>query len=84
MTNNSNNVLYIGVTNDIRRRVCEHKSHEIPGFTSKYNLEKCVYVDEFDSINDAIDCEKKLKSWSRKKKFELVNSKNPEMRDLFE
>ena len=84
MTNKSNNVLYVGMTNDIERRVAEHKSHSIPGFTARYNLNKCVYVEEFSSIEDAIDNEKKLKSWSRKKKFELINSKNPEFRDLYE
>ena len=84
MTNKSNNVLYVGMTNDIERRVAEHKSHSIPGFTARYNLNKCVYVKEFSSIEDAIDNEKKLKSWSRKKKFELINSKNPEFKDLYE
>lgn len=84
MTNKSNNVLYVGMTNDIERRVAEHKSHSIPGFTARYNLNKCVYVEEFSSIEDAIDNEKKLKSWSRKKKFELINSKNPEFKDLYE
>ena len=82
MTNQRNNVLYTGVTNDIVRRVAEHKSGEIKGFTSRYNLYKCVFVQSFNSVTDAIENEKRIKSWSRKKKFDLINSQNPEMKDL--
>ena len=83
MTNKANKVLYVSMTYDIERRVLEHKSHLILGFTARYNLDKCVFVEEFTNVSDAIDCEKKIKSWSRNKKFELINSKNPKFEDLF-
>ncbi len=82
MTNKSNTVLYIGVTNDIERRVAEHKSHTIAGFTAKYNVDKCVYVEQCGDINDALQREKQLKSWSRAKKFALLHEHNPQMEDL--
>lgn len=82
MTNKFNTVLYIGVTNDIERRVAEHKSHSIEGFTAKYKLDKCVYVEECGDINDALQREKQLKGWSRAKKFALLREYNPNMEDL--
>ncbi len=81
MTNKSNTVLYTGVTNDIYRRVSEHKSH-MQGFTAKYKVDKCVFAQEFVNIRDALECEKKIKSGSRNKKFDLIRSVNPEMKDL--
>ena len=84
MTNSGNNVLYAGVTNDIKRRVWEHKNHALGGFTDRYNVTKSVYVAEFGDINDAIAAEKRIKGWSRQKKFMLINSINPELKDLFE
>ena len=84
MTNSGNNVLYVGVTNDIKRRVWEHKNHALGGFTDRYNVTKCVYVEEFGDVNDAIAAEKRIKGWSRQKKFMLINSINPELKDLFE
>ena len=83
MTNSGNNVLYAGVTNDIKRRVWEHKNHALGGFTDRYNVTKCVYVAEFGDINDAIAADKRIKGWSRQKKFMLINSINPELKDLF-
>ena len=83
MTNKSNNVLYVGVTNDIERRVAEHKSHTIAGFTAKYNVDKCIYVEECGDVNDAIAREKQLKSWSRARKFALIHENNPSMEDLY-
>ena len=77
MTNWSNNVLYIGVTNNLQRRVFEHKSKTVPGFTSKYNLDKLVYFEEYDDIRIAIAREKQLKVWKRSKKNMLVNEFNP-------
>jgi putative endonuclease len=82
ITNKSNNVLYIGVTNNLARRVLEHKSKTIPGFSAKYNLTKLVYFEEFSSKDDAISNEKKLKGWLRKKKLELIESRNPNWADL--
>jgi putative endonuclease len=82
MTNNYNNVLYTGVTNDLYRRVSEHKSHEIRGFTQKYNCDKLVYFEAFNCIEDAITREKQLKNWKREWKNELIEKKNPDWTDL--
>ncbi len=82
LTNKNNTVLYTGVTNDIERRVAEHKSHTIKGFTKKYNVDKCVFIETFNDVKEAIACEKKIKSGSRNKKLELIKAKNPEMKDL--
>jgi len=83
LTNRSNKVLYIGVTNDLRRRIYEHKRKLVPGFTSKYNLNKLVYYEYFKMINNAILREKRLKKWKRAWKEELINNFNPEWRDLY-
>lgn len=84
MTTQTNNVLYVGVTNNIERRIAEHKSHSIPGFTQKYRVDKCVYVEECGNINDALQREKQIKGWTRAKKFALINTINPDLRDLYE
>ena len=84
MTNADNTVLYTGVTDDIERRVTEHKNHTLKGFTDRYNVTKCVYVEEYGSINDAIMREKQIKGWSRKRKFDLVNTTNSTFKDLGE
>ena len=68
MSSPNNSTLYIGVTNDIERRVIEHKSGSIPGFSQKYNCCKLVYYEEYSDINQAIEREKKLKKWRREKK----------------
>jgi putative endonuclease len=82
LTNFNNKVLYVGVTNDLERRVFEHREKLIKGFTEKYNLKKLVYYEEFSSPEDAISAEKKLKGWLRKKKIALIESKNPDWNDL--
>lgn len=82
LSNWNNKVLYIGVTNDLLRRVSEHKLKLIDGFTKKYNLNKLVYFEEFTYIKEAIAAEKKIKSWLRKKKINLIESKNPSLKDL--
>ena len=82
MTGWNDKVLYVGVTGDLIRRVYEHKSKEIQGFTSKYNLDKLVYYEDFRDVKQAIEREKQLKGWTRQKKNELVNSFNPEWKDL--
>lgn len=79
---NKSNTLYIGVTNNLERRMWEHKNKLVDGFTSKYNLDKLVYYEEFRRIEDAIAAEKKIKGWTRKKKMELIRSNNPEFKDL--
>ncbi len=83
MTNSRKNVIYIGVTSDLIKRVYEHKNHEIPGsFSDKYNCEICVYYEKWNDINDAINRETQLKKWSRIKKESLINSKNPGWKSL--
>ena len=84
MTNKANTVLYTGMTNDIRRRVYEHKQKLIEGFAKKYNLVKLVYYEVFRDCTSAIQREKQIKAGSRKKKEELVNSINEKWRDLYE
>ncbi len=82
MTNSSNRVLYIGVTNDLERRVSEHKLKAIPGFTKKYNLIKLVYYEHYLDVKDAIQREKQLKGWLRERKNSLIETINSEWRDL--
>ena len=82
MSSLNNTTLYIGVTNDLERRVKEHKSGEIPGFTQKYNCCKLVYFEEYSDIDQAIEREKKVKKWRREKKDWLIRTKNPELIDL--
>ena len=83
MTNKNKTVLYIGVTSNLVRRVCEHKNHLIKNtFSDRYNLEYCIYYEEFAYFDIAIRREKELKKWNRKKKEELINKINPEWREL--
>ena len=84
MTNNTNTVLYTGVTSDLKRRVYEHKEKLIEGFTKKYNITKLVYYEASEDIYSAIGEEKQIKAGSRKKKIELINSMNEEWRDLYD
>ena len=82
LTNWNNKILYIGVTNDLKRRVYEHKNALIQGFTQKYNVNKLVYYEICEEIKGAISREKQIKAGSRKKKNELVSGINPEWKDL--
>jgi len=85
MTNKRKTTLYIGVTSDLYARICQHKNHFYPGsFTSRYNLELCIYYESFFSIEEAINREKEVKKWRREKKELLINSLNPEWNDLFD
>jgi len=84
LTNKRNTVLYTGVTNDLKRRVYEHRKKIIPGFTKKYNVYKLVYFEQTKSIEVAIHREKQLKGGSRLKKIALIESINPQWRDLYE
>ena len=79
---NKSGTLYIGVTNNLNRRVYEHKEKLIKGFTAKYNLSKLVYYETSYDINQAIIREKQLKGWLRKRKIELIEETNPYWRDL--
>lgn len=81
MTNRSR-TLYTGVTNDLQRRVHEHKQKQIPGFTQKYNITQLVYYEETPDVKAAIAREKQIKGWLRSKKIALVESLNPDWRDL--
>jgi putative endonuclease len=74
--------LYTGMTNDLKRRVYEHKHKLIPGYTSKYNINKLVYFEETTDVQAAIAREKQIKGWLRTKKVALIDSVNPEWRDL--
>ncbi len=83
MTNINNTTLYVGVTNNLMRRVVEHKNHIIMGFSTKYKLHKLVYYEVTSDINEAIHREKQIKGGSRRKKIEIINNLNPEWKDLF-
>ena len=84
LTHNHSNVLYTGVTNDLIRRIYEHKNKLQKGFTEKYNVDRLVYYEVYADIVGAITREKQIKGWSRKKKNELVNHANPKWKDLYE
>jgi putative endonuclease len=81
MTNRSR-TLYTGVTNNLERRVQEHKSKKTPGFTAKYNITQLAYFEETNDVQAAIAREKQIKGWLRIKKIELIESLNPDWRDL--
>jgi putative endonuclease len=82
VTNKVHTVLYTGVTGDIARRAYEHKTHAVPGFTARYNVEKLVYAEETNDISGAIDREKAIKRMSRAAKERLINKVNPNWEEL--
>jgi putative endonuclease len=84
ITNRKNGTLYTGMTNDIERRVYEHKHKVNQGFASKYNCTKLVYFDSYPSVVDTIAREKQIKGWLRSKKIALIESMNPDWKDLSE
>ena len=84
LTNNNNKVLYVGITNDLVRRIYEHKQKIIDGFTKRYNVNKLVYFEQTSDVNSAISREKQLKSFSRDKKENLINHYNPQWNDLYD
>ncbi|MCR4314172.1 MAG: GIY-YIG nuclease family protein [Candidatus Uhrbacteria bacterium] len=84
LTNRSHGVLYTGVTNNLARRIQEHKEGLVEGFTKKYNVTKLVYAEPYDYIIDAIQREKQINAGSRKKKVELIDQLNPQWKDLSE
>jgi len=79
---NGKGALYVGVTNDLERRIQEHKTKLIKGFTSKYSVDHLLFYESFGDISDAIAAEKQIKGWVRKKKLELIRSINPTFKDL--
>jgi putative endonuclease len=84
MTNAYHTVLYTGVTSDLIKRVSEHRSKTVAGFTSKYNVTKLVYYEDHLTMNDAIAREKQIKGGSRQKKLDLIKSMNPDWTDLYQ
>ncbi len=84
MTNKRNTVLYTGITNDLKRRVYQHKKRLIDGFTKKYNIKKLIYYEVFEDPQNAILREKQIKAGSRQKKVDLIERINKEWRDLYD
>ena len=84
LTNKSDHVMYIGVTNNLERRVYEHKQELVEGFTKRYHVNKLVYFETTTDVRSAIEREKQLKGWRRARKNELVETLNPEWLDLSE
>ena len=84
LSNKYNTVLYVGFTNDLVRRIYEHKNKLVESFTEKYNIDKLVYYEVFDDAYNAITREKQVKGFSRTKKLNLINSINKEWKDLYE
>ena len=84
LTNKYNNVLYTGVTSDLKKRVWEHREKLVEGFTKRYNVAKLVYYEIFVDIRDAIAREKQIKAGSRQKKIDLITNLNPQWRDLYD
>jgi putative endonuclease len=82
LTNKPHSTLYVGATNDLVRRVYEHREGTVPGFTKRYGLKQLVYFEKYDTPTLAIQREKNIKHWSRAWKMQLVESSNPQWRDL--
>ena len=82
LSSENNRVLYVGVTNDIVRRIAEHKNEMIEGFTKTYHVHKLVYLESCEDVYSAISREKQLKSWRRDKKVALISKENPFWKDL--
>ena len=83
LASKKNGTLYIGVTNDLVKRVYEHKQNLVEGFTKKYNIHMLVYYEQTNDITSAITREKQMKAWKRQWKVELIEEKNPEWKDLY-
>ena len=84
LTNATRTVLYTGMTNNLARRVYEHRSQRIPGFTQRYHITELIYYECYESAWDAIEREKQLKTWRREKKAALVDAFNPTWKDLYD
>ena len=82
LSNKINTTLYIGMTNNLKRRIYEHKNKLVPGFTEKYNVNKLVYFEKVSDVKAAIQREKNLKNWNRDWKLELIKKTNPSFMDL--
>ena len=75
-------VLYVGVTNDLERRIHQHKTRRFPGFSAQYNCDRLVWYESFTNVKEAIACEKRIQGWRREKKLTLIAQMNPTMADL--
>jgi len=84
LSNWNNKVIYLGMTNNLERRIYEHKNKLLPGFTNKYNVNKLVYFEIFNDVTTAIAREKEIKKWRREKKNTLIESMNPNWDELYE
>ncbi len=82
-TNKTNSVIYTGVTNNLKRRIYEHRNKLVSGFSEKYNINKLVHFETFDNVENALQREKQIKAGSRKKKVELIKRANPDFKDLY-
>ena len=82
LTNKGNTTLYIGITNNIARRLYQHRHGDVEGFTKRYCLKRLVWIEHFRHVRDAIACEKKLKGWRRSRKIALIEQTNPRWLDL--
>ena len=82
ITASSTNVLYTGVTSDLTGRIIQHKDKSLNGFTKKYNVSRLVWYNETNDIQTALEWEKKIKGWSRKKKIDMIEKNNPQWQDL--
>ena len=83
LANKRNGTLYIGVTSDLVKRIWQHKSNFVKGFTQKYNIHRLVYFEQYECIFEALAREKQLKSWQRSWKIRLIEQNNPQWRDLY-
>ena len=79
---NKSYTLYIGVTNNLQRRIYEHKNKIVPGITQRYNIDTLIYFEEYKNVNEAINREKQLKGWTRRKKMDLIKKTNPLFKNL--
>ena len=84
ISNHSHSTIYVGVTSDIVQRMTQHRNHQFGGFSARYNLTHLLHFEEFGSMTEAIAREKQIKSWSRKRKDDLISSYNPSWKDLLE
>jgi len=82
LASKKNGTLYTGITNNLRRRIAEHKEKRTPGFTQKYNVTRLVYFEEFADVRDAIEREKRIKGWLRSKKTALIETVNPKWEEI--
>ena len=81
---NGKGTLYVGVTSDLEQRIYQHKTKAVKGFTAKYNISQLLFFEEFSSVYEALDAEKRIKGWMRKKKLALIREANPKFKDLSE